>query len=258
MKIAIVPPQISLDLAIANVAATPPRIDWPAAELDSTKVEAWFHATAIPDGVNAINIPMVSSPWIVEDIAAGTEIAGVPGANGITALHFLRVAVRRKTGGTAAISANTVTLTTTPAYAVTSVSTSTGLITLPQPHGLNIGDAVQVSASALPTGLSAATDYFLIASGFTPTAFKLSATRGGAAIVPSSSGTAVKINPGRQEIGRLHVAAAGAGYEPVCVPFLWYSNSAHPEWSGPDFTLWFADPAAAAELTLEIQAAGED
>lgn len=55
-------------------------------------------------------------------------------------------------------------------------------------HGLLAGDKVQFSTTgALPTGLTANTDYFVIASGLTANTFQLSATFGGSAI--NTSGT---------------------------------------------------------------------
>lgn len=59
-------------------------------------------------------------------------------------------------------------------------------------HGLNVGDKVQVSPNTLsfPSGFNPGGTYFVIASGFTANVFKLSATAGGAAIVPSASGSA--------------------------------------------------------------------
>lgn len=50
-------------------------------------------------------------------------------------------------------------------------------------HGLVIGDKISLTTTgALPTGLAANTDYFVISSGLTANAFEVSATRGGAAI----------------------------------------------------------------------------
>ena len=49
-------------------------------------------------------------------------------------------------------------------------------------HGLEVGDKIQFSALTGGTGLTTATDYFVIASGLTADAFKLSETDGGAAV----------------------------------------------------------------------------
>jgi len=58
-------------------------------------------------------------------------------------------------------------------------------------HGLLTGDQVTLKASqgALPTGLAANTTYFVIASGLTVDAFKVSATAGGTALDMSGSAT---------------------------------------------------------------------
>jgi hypothetical protein len=55
-------------------------------------------------------------------------------------------------------------------------------------HGLVVGDKVKFSTTgALPTGLVAGTEYFVITAGLTPDAFQLSATSGGSAIVTSGT-----------------------------------------------------------------------
>ena len=55
-------------------------------------------------------------------------------------------------------------------------------------HGFVVGDTVYLETSgALPTGLSADTPYYVIASGLTTNTFELSATRGGSAINTSGS-----------------------------------------------------------------------
>lgn len=255
MKYHITAPVITRDLTIGNVAATPPRMDWPAVELDANKIAAWFAATIFPDGVNPPVILNDAGAWTVED-ASGSGIAGW--GDGISyALHFLQVTVRRKTGYAGAIAGNQLALVSVPQYSAT-VNTGTGVFTTGVLHGLRVGDAVQVSATSLPGSISAATDYFVIASGFTATAVKLSATRGGAAIVPGTAGTGVYIKPGRRELGRLSIGAAGAGtYEPATVPFLWYGPTPQHNWGGT-LELSFSDPAAAANLTVEVQAAGEN
>lgn len=59
-------------------------------------------------------------------------------------------------------------------------------------HGLIAGDRIRVSsAGTLPAGLSAATNYFVIASGLTADAFKVSATSGGSAVDITDTGTGV-------------------------------------------------------------------
>jgi hypothetical protein len=58
-------------------------------------------------------------------------------------------------------------------------------------HGLSANDVVRFAATALPTGLAANTDYYVIAAGLTANAFEVSATLGGAAVNITSAGTAV-------------------------------------------------------------------
>lgn len=72
-----------------------------------------------------------------------------------------------------------------------SINTSTGVITTPETHNWKSGDVVFITASVLPTGLAADTRYYV--RDVTSTTFKLSATSGGVAITPSSTGTSVII-----------------------------------------------------------------
>lgn len=55
-------------------------------------------------------------------------------------------------------------------------------------HGLVIGDKISLTTTgALPTGLAANTDYYIISAGLTADAFEVSASRGGAAVNTSGS-----------------------------------------------------------------------
>lgn len=55
-------------------------------------------------------------------------------------------------------------------------------------HGLLVTDSVQLTAgTSVPTGFSTATQYFIIPSGFTTSAFKLSATPLGAAVTAATN-----------------------------------------------------------------------
>lgn len=79
----------------------------------------------------------------------------------------------------------------------TSLGTATITIATPavitfNAHGLVAGDMVRFTTSgALPTGITASTDYYVIAGGLTTNAFEISATNGGSAIntTGSQSGT---------------------------------------------------------------------
>jgi len=71
---------------------------------------------------------------------------------------------------------------------------TTGLITTQTPHGLITDERVFVLAApgeVLPVGLAENTAYFVLAAGLTTTAFKLSATSGGAAIAITTGGAAL-------------------------------------------------------------------
>ncbi|MBA4187297.1 MAG: hypothetical protein C0467_04680 [Planctomycetaceae bacterium] len=63
-------------------------------------------------------------------------------------------------------------------------------------HSLAVGDVVTFSAAAMPTGLTAGTPYFVVATG--TNTIQVSATAGGAAITPSTAGTTVVATGGIQ------------------------------------------------------------
>ena len=71
------------------------------------------------------------------------------------------------------------------------IDVNTDVFTTPSAHGFSVNDKVTftVSEGAFPTGISAGTEYYVISSGLTSTAFKVSATEGGAAIDVSGSAT---------------------------------------------------------------------
>lgn len=79
------------------------------------------------------------------------------------------------------------------------VSRSTVTITIASPgviswtnHGLNIGDPVKFSTTGtLPTGISPAGGYYVIAAGFTANSFRISGTRTGSAINTTGSQSGV-------------------------------------------------------------------
>lgn len=84
-------------------------------------------------------------------------------------------------------------------FALLSPSKGTFTVTIATPavftntgHGLVAGDAVYLTTTgALPTGLAVNTRYFVIATGLTADDFRLSATRGGAAINTTGSQSGV-------------------------------------------------------------------
>lgn len=76
-------------------------------------------------------------------------------------------------------------------HTISAVDTGTETLTTSTAHGLVAGARVQFtnSGGALPTGLSAATDYYVISAGLTSTAFRVSATYGGAAVNLTGAGS---------------------------------------------------------------------
>jgi hypothetical protein len=85
--------------------------------------------------------------------------------------------------------------------ASTGVNTTTGLFTTENAHDFAIGDAIvffhpsgehfEVGTSpnaGLPGGIFVPVTYYVLSDGFTATAFKISLTRGGAVLVPTSTG----------------------------------------------------------------------
>lgn len=70
-----------------------------------------------------------------------------------------------------------------------------GVVTWPGGHALEANSPVifTPTGGTLPTGLTAATAYYVRAAGLTPTTFTVSATPGGAAIATTAAGTATSI-----------------------------------------------------------------
>lgn len=77
-----------------------------------------------------------------------------------------------------------------PTAEVTISNGASAVVTAAGGHGLTVGSPVVFATTGtLPTGLTAGTTYYVIAAGFSPTAFSVSATPGGAAINTSTVGT---------------------------------------------------------------------
>lgn len=70
-------------------------------------------------------------------------------------------------------------------------------------HGLLDFDVVQIAAAVLPTGITAATDYYVI--GATANTFQISATRGGTALDYTTNGTTVTFSKRVQPGGNLEL-----------------------------------------------------
>lgn len=83
---------------------------------------------------------------------------------------------------------------------VSTISIASNLLSTQNPHGLNIGESIVPRTTT--NGLIAGTRYFLIADGFTTTAFKLSLT---------ANGTAVTLTDGTVTV--IH----DVGYQPIAV-----------------------------------------
>ena len=97
------------------------------------------------------------------------------------------------------------------------VKTSTVIGTRTNQHLLSIGDQIVFTASSgsLPTGIVSGTTYFVASNGFTSTAFKISATNGGAAINFTGTATGTYNVSGPADLKtRLDITATwGAGLE---------------------------------------------
>lgn len=67
-----------------------------------------------------------------------------------------------------------------------------GVVTVAGGHGLSVGSPVVFSSTGtLPTGLTTGTTYYVIAAGFTATAFSVALTPGGAGIKTTGAGSGV-------------------------------------------------------------------
>ena len=97
------------------------------------------------------------------------------------------------------------------------VKTSTVIGTRTNQHLLSVGDQIVFAASSgsLPTGVVSGTTYFVASDGFTSTAFKISATNGGAAINFTGTATGTYNVSGPVDLKtRLDITATwGAGIE---------------------------------------------
>jgi len=99
-------------------------------------------------------------------------------------------------------------------------------------HGLTTGSKITFSTTgALPTGVTAGTTYYVIATGLTADAFQFSTTLGGTAV--NTSGT----QSGIHSITRLYTANAEFGYQ-VYDDNLYFCNGVDnfTKWTGDAFT----------------------
>lgn len=89
-----------------------------------------------------------------------------------------------------------------PSGVATITIASPGVVTVANGHGLSVNSPVVFSTTgALPTGITAGTTYYIIAAGFSPTAFQIATTPGGTAIVTTGTQNGVHTVTG-QPIGQ--------------------------------------------------------
>lgn len=153
----------------------------PGIAIDSTQTEFMQLASAI--------IKQLDAAWAVGSNAGGLDQGSI--ANGTYHKHLIK---RVDTGVVDAIyslshdKSATVTMTVASPAVVTWGVAGAG-------HGLVAGAPFKFSTTgALPTGVTAGTQYFVIATGLTETTFQFAATNGGAAI--NSSGTQSGVHTG--------------------------------------------------------------
>lgn len=122
-------------------------------------------------GTVEVPTPTASNQAATKAYADGIALAGGPDAS-ITTKGLTRLSV----SSTATL--GTVTMTIASPCVVTLTS-----------HGLTLNDTVQFtnSGGALPTGITASTNYFVISTGLTANDFQISTTIGGSAVNTSGS-----------------------------------------------------------------------
>lgn len=252
MNLTVAPSPIpSRDYRVGGVEGLPVQLEnWNLAPHIFPNINAWLFAAFSPDGVtlSANGFFGGANLLTIEDVTV--RLAKCEG-DGIGDIRFLRLQARRKPGSTGAISAQTVRLKCSPQIAVVCTN-ATELFTAVN-HGLVDDQIVQVGASVLPTGVTAATDY--IVRDATKNTFKLTATLGGAAVNITTDGTGVYILPGLVEIGRIKVAAAAADADPVCDWLDLVFSAGNPVWtdqSTAPFTFVFEVSDTDLEVGLEV------
>ena len=71
------------------------------------------------------------------------------------------------------------------------VSSASPAVITSTAHELAVDDVVWFEATAIPTGMTADLDYYVINNGITANTFQISASRGGTAVNTTSTGTTV-------------------------------------------------------------------
>jgi hypothetical protein len=80
---------------------------------------------------------------------------------------------------------------TSVADAAVTVTSATPAVITDTAHGFVGNEPVHFTAATIPTGLTANTEYYVLAAGLTTNTYSVSATRGGSAIATTSTGTTV-------------------------------------------------------------------
>ena len=173
---------------------------------DPTQVTTWYEITAIASDTSlTISGPVTlagGTSFVIEEIRLAVAVTNATVLNG--GVHLIK-GLNYSTftnGGTTITEASTTdnirasylltdgvgslgTATATVTYSTTNILSLTG-------HGLNVGDAVQfTTTTTLPTGLSLATTYYVIATNLGANQFSVSTTFNGAiqSITAAGSGT---------------------------------------------------------------------
>lgn len=112
-------------------------------------------------------------------VGSGNTVVGVGLFDAVSAGNLLGIALQGST---------------TPPYGFVTATASTDVFASNVAHGVTTDDRVAfvpVANGSLPTGVSGTTLYFVLASGLTTTAFKVSTTSAGTALDVTADGNAV-------------------------------------------------------------------
>lgn len=141
--------------------------------------------------------------------------------------------------------------TTEPSFTGATISAATNLVTKTA-HGLVAGDRIYFTALTGGTGLSLNKDYFVLASGLTANAFKVSATSGGAEVditVDYSAATYSKVSRRLIRFKRQKVITVEEnGVEQLRRSWLTFQNA----------TTWPLIPAGTSGYTITVNGATLD
>lgn len=134
--------------------------------------------TPINHGFNAGDTIFFTS--LTGGAGLSTTVAMFVIASGLTTNQF-RVSATSG-GSTVDITSDLTAGFATKVNALTSITATGDLATAANAHGLSAGDSVTFSALVAGAGITAGTVYYVIATGLTTTAFKVSTTFGGSAL----------------------------------------------------------------------------